>query len=49
MLPKHFESKAEAIAEWDRITGQNSTTEGCPCCGQPHNFDAYDEEGKYIW
>lgn len=27
-----------AIAEWEYITGQLSTEEGCPCCGPPHNF-----------
>lgn len=28
----------EAIAEWERITGQNSADLGCSCCGTPHSF-----------
>lgn len=35
---RHGLSLEEAIAEWERITGQLSTEEGCPCCGPPHNF-----------
>jgi len=31
-----------AIADWERITGQNSSAEGCACCGQPHQF--FEEE-----
>ena len=33
----------EAIAEWQAITGQDHTAEGCTCCGNPHYFYA-DEE-----
>lgn len=35
---KAFESPEEGIAEWERITGQDSNAVGCPCCGPPHNF-----------
>ena len=36
--------KKEAIAEWERVTGQNPEDEGCACCGQPHNFDVHSGE-----
>lgn len=41
-------SLRDAAAEWERITGQDSTDGGCPCCGQPHNFAEYDDAGKYV-
>ena len=31
-------SMEEAISEWAGITGQYADKEGCPCCGQPHDF-----------
>lgn len=31
-------SYEKAIAEWERITGENADDEGCPCCGAPHYF-----------
>jgi hypothetical protein len=31
-------SMEEAIAEWESVTGLDSEDEGCPCCGEPHNF-----------
>jgi hypothetical protein len=34
-------SEGEAIAEWQRVTGQNANDEGCSCCGEPHYF--YEE------
>jgi hypothetical protein len=39
----------EAIAEFERITSENAEAEGCECCGQPHNFYAFDDEGQMIW
>jgi hypothetical protein len=33
-----------ADIEWEEITGQNANEEGCPCCGQPHNF--YERDWK---
>ena len=38
----------EAIQEWERITGQKSNALGCSCCGVPHHFCAYDDDGKII-
>ena len=28
----------EAIAEFERVTGEDAFANGCPCCGNPHNF-----------
>lgn len=41
-------SLLEAAAEWEKLTGKSSTDAGCPCCGQPHNFTEYDDDGKYV-
>jgi hypothetical protein len=38
----------EAVDEWQRVTGLSSTAAGCPCCGQPHSFTLYDDNGKYV-
>lgn len=44
---KIFEAIAEdvaiatAIAEFEYITGQDASAEGCPCCGPPHSFYTY--------
>lgn len=35
---KDFESIDDAIQEFERITGQDASDEGCGCCGPPHNF-----------
>jgi hypothetical protein len=37
------DSMEEAIAEFERVTGQYANSEGCPCCGQPHNFHETNE------
>jgi hypothetical protein len=41
-------SLRDAVAEWERATGQSSTDAGCPCCGPPHHFTEYDDAGKYV-
>ncbi len=33
-----------AIAEFERVTGQNAHANGCDCCGPPHNF--YEENDE---
>ena len=38
-----------AVAEFAVLTGQFPDDQGCSCCGQPHNFYAYDENGEMIW
>jgi len=35
-------SMDEAVAEFERITGCDSTDAGCSCCGQPHYFSRED-------
>lgn len=39
---------SEAIEEWERLTGNSATSEGCNCCGQPHYFSLYDDEDNYV-
>lgn len=39
---------AEAIAEFDRVTSCYSADLGCNCCGTPHSFTLYNDDGKYI-
>ena len=41
-------SLADAVAEWEKVTGESSTDAGCACCGQPHSFTLYDDAGKYV-
>lgn len=35
---KHFDSIKEALQEFEKITGQDVSEEGCNCCGPPHCF-----------
>lgn len=35
---KEFETPADAMNEFESITGQKVTDEGCNCCGAPHRF-----------
>jgi hypothetical protein len=35
---KEFDTPADAIGEFERITGQDASDEGCNCCGAPHTF-----------
>ena len=35
---KDFGNLRDAILEFERITGQKATDEGCNCCGAPHTF-----------
>lgn len=39
---------AEAVEEWEKLTGACSTDAGCACCGQPHRFTLYDNKGKEV-
>lgn len=41
-------SLREAADKWEAITGQIATDAGCPCCGKPHNFTLYGDDGEYI-
>lgn len=29
----------DAVAEFERVTGQDAYAGGCPCCGEPHFFE----------
>lgn len=35
---KEFETPADAMIEFEEITGQTVSDEGCNCCGAPHTF-----------
>lgn len=35
---KNFESIRDALKEFEALTGQDVTSEGCNCCGPPHSF-----------
>lgn len=35
---KDFPSVRDAILDWEKITRQEATQEGCNCCGAPHTF-----------
>lgn len=38
----------QAALEWEQLTGHDSTDAGCNCCGQPHTFTEYDDNGKFV-
>lgn len=38
----------DAIDEFDRVTSQLSSDEGCSCCGQPHYFYEDDAESRSL-
>ena len=39
---KRFDSLAEAISDFESVTGQVASDEGCNCCGPPHSFSTQD-------
>lgn len=41
---KEFASLDEAISEWEDVTGERASDEGCNCCGPPHEFSYRNEE-----
>lgn len=41
---KNFETPRDAILEFEEITGEDASSEGCNCCGPPHSFSW---EGEY--
>jgi len=46
---KEFPLVRDAILEFERITGQDASAEGCNCCGPPHNFSWTDgEDHDYV-
>src|SRR3954454_15168239 len=44
---KDFATPRDAVAEFERVTGQDADEEGCECCGPPHLFYYIDEAGEY--
>lgn len=45
---KETDNLREAVEEWESVTGQDASAQGCNCCGRPHDFTLYDDEGKYV-
>lgn len=41
---KEFSTLEEAIEEFERVTGQRASDQGCNCCGVPHEFEYRNEE-----
>jgi hypothetical protein len=37
---KDFETFSEAIEEWEELTGEDASAEGCDCCGPPYSFSS---------
>lgn len=42
---KQTDDPNAALAEWERLTGQNAADLGCSCCGPPHSF-TYEDGGN---
>ncbi len=42
---KSFPTLADAVREWEKVTGLDATDEGCNCCGAPHSFNYTSGEG----
>ena len=40
---KDFPTMADAIREWEKLTGKEASDNGCSCCGPPHNFSGGNE------
>lgn len=36
---KEFDSPSDAMKEFEKITSQKVSDEGCNCCGAPHSFE----------
>lgn len=45
---KEFPSLNAAIADREHLTGESSSALGCSCCGVPHSFTAYDDNGDFV-
>lgn len=44
---KRFENPADAIREFEEVTGEDPSAEGCNCCGPPHSFEYTDADGEH--
>ena len=38
----------EAIKSFEAVTGLSTNAVGCSCCGPPHSFILYDDDGKSL-
>lgn len=45
---KEFGSLREGIDEWEKVTKESASALGCSCCGPPHQFTAYYENGDEV-
>lgn len=45
---KRGASMENAIQEFQRITGQDAEEPGCDCCGNPHEFTEYEDDGSFV-
>lgn len=43
---KRFDTAEQGVREWERITGQTASEEGCNCCGNPHSFEWKGDDGS---
>ena len=43
---KEFETPGDAVREFERLTGRDTTDDGCNCCGPPHSF-SWGDGDKY--
>lgn len=46
---KEFNNWGEGVDEWQRITGQGAWEKGCECCGPPHYFTFYNDDGTVAY
>lgn len=44
---KEFDTMKEAILEFEKVTGQCATDQGCNCCGEPHDFSYIKKDGSH--
>lgn len=44
---KDFSTVKDALEEFEKITGQQVSDEGCSCCGPPHSFDWEDDKSNF--
>lgn len=44
---KECDDPVAAIREFEKLTGEDVTAEGCNCCGAPHHFSWRDEDNQY--
>lgn len=43
---KRFDNPDDGVDEWERVSIQNASDEGCNCCGPPHSFTWESDDGN---